>query len=1023
VLDVTRSGELLTPSAHLMIDERGLVRPIEPGQGVLRYLIEGVEVEVPYSVGMLDFTPPPSFTEDVMPILSRARCNAGTCHGSAQGKNGFKLSLRGYDPLADFRALTDDLEGRRVDRVVPGRSLFLLKPTAGVPHEGGQAIAPGSVAHRLLEAWVADGARLDVSTPAVVSLRVLPDEPVLALPGQNQQFAVIATYADGRQLDVTARSFVEVGDIEVTSVDDRGLVTALRRGESAVLARYQGSYAATRLFVMGDRAGWTWKPEPTGNWIDEYVNAKLEKIRSQASPLCTDAEFLRRLSLDLTGRPPTPADVRTFLLDTRSSQIKRDEMIDRLVGSAAFVEHWTNKWCDLLLVNQRFLGREGARRLREWVRGQVASNAPYDEFARAVLDSSGSTFDNPPAAYHKVLRKPDAAMENTTQLFLGVRFNCNKCHDHPFEKWTRDQHWDLAAYFGQVGRRDVPDSPRLASTAVTKGAVENEEIFDLTEGEVIDPDTGATRIPAFPYEHGGSIPADGTRRAQLAAWVTAAENPLFAKSYVNRVWSYFLGRGIIDPVDDIRASNAASHPELLARLTETFIDSDFDTRELMKLILRSRTYQRSIESNRWNADDDVNYAHGLVRRLPAETLFDAVHVATGSRPRLPGARPGTRAAELVGPGVESADGFLGLFGRPPRESVCECERASGVSLGHALSLVNGPTVADAIEDPLGALTELAQYESDANAIVEELYMRFLCRPPTAAERAALVPTFDAGDPANLIALTPEQLAAARTGRTAWEAAIKAHAWTPLVPDSVHSAGGATWTVSEDGAVLASGANPDNETLTLVSYSAGKPITGLRLEALPLDSVVPKGSPKGPGRAEHGNFVLQELKVVAVSVLDPTKTRPLKLKNATADFSQDSWAVAGAVDGKPQSGWAIMPRYGEKHTAVFEVEEDVGFEGGTLIVATLVQNYGSKHVIGHLRLSTTGDTRPIRYHGLSETELAALRMPEAERTQEQTFLLHRRFVKTMPALVDQVRLGATQDLAWALVNSAAFLFNR
>jgi hypothetical protein len=1019
VLDVTRSGELLTPSAHVAIDERGLVQPLEEGSGVLRFRAGEVEVEVPYHVGALAPPPAPSFTEDVMPVLSRAGCNTGTCHGTAQGKNGFQLSLRGYDPRADHRALTDDLEGRRFDRVVPERSLFLLKPTAQVPHVGGQAIAPGSLEHDLLTAWVAGGAQLDTREPKVVSLRVLPEDPVLAVPGLEQQFAVLATYADGRERDVTRRAFIEVGDIEITSADDRGLVKALRRGESAVLARYQGRYAATRLFVMGDREGWTWQPEPVNNWIDELVSAKLETIRSQASPLCDDAEFLRRLALDLTGLPPTPADVRTFLLDARPSRVKRDEAIERMVGGAAFVEHWTNKWSDLLLVNDKYLGREGARRLREWVRGQVASNVPYDDFARAVLDSSGSTFDNPPAAYHKVLRVPDAAMENTTQLFLGVRFNCNKCHDHPFEKWTRDQHWDLAAFFGQVGRRDVAGSPRLASTAVTAGAAEEEEIFDLDEGEVSDPNTGAVRRPAFPFEHAGAIPADGTRRARLAAWMTAAENPLFARSYVNRVWSYFLGRGLIHPVDDIRAGNPPSHPELLERLTQTFIESGFDTRALMKLLLRSRTYQRSIATNRWNEDDDVNYAHALARRLPAETLFDALYAATGSRPRLPGTRPGTRAGQLVGPRVEARDGFLGLFGRPPRESVCECERASGVSLGHALSLVNGPTVADAIEDPHGALTELAAYERDARAIVDELYLRFLCRPPTDAERAALVPTFDATRLENLAALTPEQAAAQRAKRAAWEGSLTAHEWTSLVPDSARSEGGATLTVAADGAVLASGTNPDKDTVTLVAYAGARPITGLRLEVLPHDSF----PARGPGRPNNGNFVLQELKVVALSVLDPTQTKPLALRDASADFAQDGWAVAGAIDGNPTTGWAVMPRFGERHTAVFEVAEDVGFEGGTLIVATLVQNYGSQHVIGHLRLSTTSDARPIRHHGLSEAEAAAFRVPAAERTAEQEALLHGRFLAQAPELVDQIRLGATQDLAWALVNSPAFLFNR
>ncbi len=430
---------------------------------------------------------------------------------------------------------------------------------------------------------------------------------------------------------------------------------------------------------MGDRTGYAWKDVEAYNYIDELVYDKLKRVKELPSGVCTDAEFIRRVYLDLTGLPPTPDEVRAFLADARPQRVKRDAVVDKLIGSPDFVEYWTNKWADLLDVNRKFLGEQGAKAYRAWIRKAVAENMPYDQFAHAILTASGSNLDNPPASYYKILRDPDAAMENTTQLFLAVRFNCNKCHDHPFERWTQNQYYELAAFFAQVGRQEDPQFQGPEARRHRRGGRPRRSsriISDTGGGDVKQPRTGAVTPPKFPFLHGDLAPATAPRREQLAHWIVSKENPYFAKSYVNRLWSYLLGVGIIEPVDDIRAGNPPSNPELLDRLTKEFIASGFNSREMLRTICKSRTYQLSIHTNPWNEGDDLNYAHAVPRRLPAEVLYDAIERATGSASRLPGLPAGARAAQLLDSAQDAPGGFLDLFGKPARESVCECERSS-----------------------------------------------------------------------------------------------------------------------------------------------------------------------------------------------------------------------------------------------------------------------------------------------------------------------------------------------------------
>ncbi|MEJ7638522.1 MAG: DUF1549 and DUF1553 domain-containing protein, partial [Singulisphaera sp.] len=442
-------------------------------------------------------------------------------------------------------------------------------------------------------------------------------------------------------------------------------------------------------------------------------------MKIRPSQPCTDAEFLRRAYLDLTGLPPTADTVRAFLADASDSRAKRDAVVDKLIGSPEFVDYWTNKWADLLQVNRKFLEVEGALAFRNWIRAEVAKNTPYDQFVAKILTAGGSNKENPAAAYYKILREATATMENTTQLFLAVRFNCNKCHDHPFERWTQDQYYETSAYFAQVDLKADPagGGRKIGGSAVEAGKPLYEVVSDSGKGEVKHDRTGRFAAPKFPFPSPHKVPEDATRRQEMAAWITSAENPYFAKSYANRVWGYLLGVGIIEPIDDIRAGNPATNPELLDYLTAEFVRSGFNVRHLMQLICKSRTYGLSVAPNEWNADDKVNYSHAIARRLPAEVLLDGVYRVTGSSSKFPGVPPGTRAAALPDSGVELPSGFLGTFGRPVRESACECERTSGLQLGPVMALVSGPTLGDAIADPANDLTRLVASEADDAKLV------------------------------------------------------------------------------------------------------------------------------------------------------------------------------------------------------------------------------------------------------------------------------------------------------------------
>ena len=663
-----------------------------------------------------------TFLRDVAPILNKVGCTSGTCHGAAKGKNGFKLSLRGYDPRFDYEALLYDLSGRRFNRADPGRSLMLAKPTQEVAHGGGLRFEKDSDYYRTIYNWIAQGVPFgDPTRDSVADLQVDPREIFMPKPGEKAIVKVIARFQDGEVRDVTREAGIESNTPDIAKVGGIADISGERIGEATLLIRYQGKFATVPVTVLNPKPGFAWNSPPEYNYIDQKIDAKLQRLKILPSPVADDATFLRRVSLDLTGQTPTPTAVQAFLADPTPQRQKRQKLIDRLIGSPAYVDHWTLKWGDLLQSSRKYLGDKGVYAFRQWIHDSIAADKPYDRMARELLTARGSSDDDPAANYFRVTREAKPTMEKTTQVFLGVRMVCAQCHDHPFERWTQNQYYEMAAFFSTVGLRAGYE-------------VGEEIVFDRrADYEMHHPKDSHVVPPRFLVASPVEVPADERRRDAFAQWITSRDNPFFAKAIANRVWSYLFGKGIIDPVDDIRASNPPSNPALLEALAKDLADHNFDLQYLMRTIVNTRAYQTSIETNDWNAGDRVNFSHAFPRRLSAEELMDAVEAAAGARPNFPEVPEDTNAEQLVDPHV-GQEGFLDVFGRPPRESACECERRADFSLPQALNLVNGGTISDAVADPKGRVAKLVLGGKNDEAIVEDLYLAALGRMPTSVER-------------------------------------------------------------------------------------------------------------------------------------------------------------------------------------------------------------------------------------------------------------------------------------------------
>ncbi len=665
----------------------------------------------------------PNFLRDIAPVLNKTSCTSGPCHGGAKGKNGFKLSLRGYDPQFDYEALLYDLSGRRFNRAAPEKSLMLAKPTMGIAHGGGLRFEKDSDYYKLIYRWIAAGVPYgDPAKDAVASIEVTPREINFAQPGETAQVKVVARFADGGTRDVTREATVESNVPDVAQVNAASLAKGERVGEATLLVRYQGKFSTIPVTVLNPKEGFVWKSEAQHNYIDQWIDEKLKRVKIQASPLADDATFLRRATLDLTGQLPSPEAVRAFLADSTPTRLKRAKAIDKLIASRAYVDHWSVKWGDLLQSSRKYLGEKGVFGFQEWIRDSIAANKPYNKLVHELLTSRGSSYDDPAANYFRITRDAKPTMEKTTQVFLGVRMVCAQCHDHPFERWTQNQYYQMSAFFSAVGLRAGYE-------------VGEEIVFDQrADFDMKHPKDGRVVKPEFLIASAKpvAVPDDSRRRDALADWLVSKENPFFARAIVNRVWSYFLGKGIIDPVDDIRASNPPVNAPLLDALTKDFIDHNFDLQYLIRTIANSRTYQAAITPNEWNRDDGINFSRFIPRRMSAEQLMDAVSAAAGAKAIFPEVPSDLNSAQIPDPHV-GKEGFLDVFGRPLRESACECERRSDFSLPQALNLVNGRTISDAVADPKGRVAKLVLSGKDDSAIVEELYLAALSRLPDKGE--------------------------------------------------------------------------------------------------------------------------------------------------------------------------------------------------------------------------------------------------------------------------------------------------
>jgi hypothetical protein len=661
-----------------------------------------------------------SFTNDVVPVLTKAGCNAGTCHAKAgNGQNGFQLSLFGYEPSEDFEHIVNEARGRRISTTAPEQSLLLMKGVGRVPHGGGVRLQPGSEAYALVRDWITAGARNDVkSAPALTSLRIDPPQLSL-LRNTKRQLRVTATYSDGSTRDVTRPAVYESNDRAMAEVTEHGLVGVLEiAGNVAVMARYQGHVAVSSIAVPhGDALD---KVPAARNFIDEHVFANLKRLGIQPSPVCDDATFLRRVSLDIAGRLPTEAEAEAFHGDR--SPDKRDKLIEKLLRSPGYADFFAGKWTTLLKNRRENTGDIVANfAFHAWVRDSLLANKPYDQFVRELLAATGTIVGNPPVAWYKRVKEPKQQIEDVAQLFLGVRMQCAQCHHHPFERWSQDDYYALAAFFSQVGRK--PAQTRDEDLIFHKRGV----------AAATNMKTGVALKPAAFGDAMAEIAPDEDPRLRLADWMSARENRFFAKALVNRYWKHFFQRGLIEPEDDIRDTNPPTNPELLAALEKHFTASGFDLKDLVRVIVRSHAYQLSAQTNPSNIADRQNYSRYYPRRMQAEVLLDSIDGLTGAQTNFADLPAGTRAVALPDSSYNRSTPFLKVFGRPEAESVCECERVQSSSLAQSLYLINAADIKGKLTAGGGRAQKLVDAKVSGEAKIRELYLAAFAREPRSSE--------------------------------------------------------------------------------------------------------------------------------------------------------------------------------------------------------------------------------------------------------------------------------------------------
>ncbi len=664
-------------------------------------------------------TTPVSFVNDIVPVLTKAGCNAGVCHAKAGGgQNGFQLSLLGFEPQEDYDYLTRQGRGRRLFPAAPDHSLILLKASAQVPHGGGVRLEKDSQGYGVLRSWIQQGTPYGGDQATLSSILIQPDRGVLP-PGAEQQLKTIAHFSDGSTRDVSSLALYESNDSAMAEVDDSGLVKAAELpGKFSIMVRYQGKVSVFSGAVpLGAPVE---ELPPSKNFIDEHLFANLQQLGIPPSPVCDDATFLRRVTLDIGGRLPTEEETREFLADTATD--KRERLIDRLLRSPSYADFFANKWTSLLK-NRRDVASDITSNFafHAWIRDSLLANKPYDQIVRELLAATGTVIANPAVAWYKRVKEPKEQLEDVAQLFLGVRMQCAQCHHHPFERWSQDDYYGFAAFFSQVGRKP--------------SGVQGEDLIFHKRGVAQSQNvkTGLMVRPAALGDDVGEIPPDHDPRLRLADWMSSAENPFFAKAVVNRYWKHFFKRGLIEPEDDIRDTNPPTNPELLEALEKHFVSSKFDLKELVRVITQSSAYQLSAIPNEHNVADQQNYSRYYPRRMQAEVLLDSIDDLSGARTSFANLPVGTRAVALPDNSYNNASPLLRVFGRPESTSVCECERRESASLAQSLHLINAADVKAKLATSGGRADRLSKAEKSAKEKISELYLAAFSRQPRPEE--------------------------------------------------------------------------------------------------------------------------------------------------------------------------------------------------------------------------------------------------------------------------------------------------
>jgi hypothetical protein len=723
--DLTRAVtyEVFKPQV-VTVDADGLVEAHAEGCTVIAVRHGDAQVRIPVEVSGLHRPAPVAFATQVMPILSRAGCNAGACHGKAEGKNGFKLSVFGFDPVADHEALVLEARGRRVFPASPASSLMLLKATGQIAHGGGRRLTTDSLHYRRLLRWIAEGAHFSPGTP-ITAIEVEPPQQILGIDG-TQQLRVTAIDAAGARRCVTVDAQYDSNAPTVARVDGRGYVRAgAIPGQAAILVRYLGHVTVCRVTVP--RPAVAYQRPPEANFIDRLAWDNLARLGIPPADLADDATFLRRVFLDTIGTLPTASEARAFLADLRPD--RRARLIDALLERPEYADYWTMLWSDLLRVDRDAITPAGAVAVTRWLRTQFAENRPYDAWVRAILTARGSIGDEGPAALYKVLATPEDLSRSFSQLFLGTRIQCAQCHHHPSDRWGQEDYYALAGFFTGIGRKAPPGA--------------GESIFAQKGSELKHPRTGKL-VPAHAL---GAAPADFTglpdRRTVLAQWMTAPDNPLFARALANRLWAHYFGRGLVEPLDDMRATNPPSNEPLLDELARHLRAVKYDLKAFTRTLLNSRLYQLAAAPAGTKLLDEQNFSHAVPRALPAEVLLDAISQATGVPEKFNGWPAGYRAIQVWDNRMPSY--FFRIFGRPVRASVCECERSNEPSIAQALHLMNSEEITSKIHDRQGTARKLARSKLMPREIIDELYLGTLSRYPSETERARMLQVFtDAG---------------------------------------------------------------------------------------------------------------------------------------------------------------------------------------------------------------------------------------------------------------------------------------